>query len=254
MRKIYAIGIGAGDPEHLTVQAVKRLNEVDVFFVLAKGKEKDDLVRARQQILDRFVERPGYRVVRAEDPPRDRNPTDYRVAVADWHEARTELYEQLIRDELAEDQVGAILVWGDPALYDSTIALIDAVLARGAVEFSYEVIPGISSLAALTAAHRTTMNQIGRPVLITTGRRVEAGWPADIDDVFVMLDANCTFDRFTGEGLHLYWGAYLGTPTEILLEGPLTAELAGRVRSIRTEARARNGWIMDTYLLRRHRE
>ena len=70
MRKIYAIGIGAGDPEHLTVQAIDRLNRVDVFFVLDKGADKSDLVRLRQEILDRFVTRPGYRVALAEDPPR----------------------------------------------------------------------------------------------------------------------------------------------------------------------------------------
>lgn len=252
MRKLYAIGIGAGDPEHLTVQAINRLNQVDVFFMLEKGGEKDDLVRARQEILDRFVENPGYRVVREEDPARDRHPVDYRAAVADWHRARTDLYERLIRDELTENQVGAILVWGDPALYDSTITLIDAVLARGTVDFGYEVIPGISSLSALTAAHRTTMNQIGRPIQITTGRRLEAGWPADVDDVFVMLDAHCTFSRFTGKGLHIYWGAYLGTPAEILLAGPLNEHLAEQIRATRAKARTRKGWIMDTYLLRRH--
>src|SRR4051794_32300798 len=193
MRKIYAIGIGAGDPEHLTIQAIRRINQADVFFVLDKGREKADLVKARQEILDRFVEHPAYRMVRAEDPARDRDPADYRAAVAEWHSARAELYERLIRDELTENQTGAFLVWGDPALYDSTITLIEAVLARGNVEFAYEVIPGISSLSALTAAHRTTMNQIGRPVQITTGRRLEAGWPEGTDDVFVMLDANCTF-------------------------------------------------------------
>ena len=138
MRKIYAIGIGAGDPEHLTVQAIDRLNRVDVFFVLDKGAEKADLVRLRQEILDRYVTRP-YRMVLASDPPRDRTPADYRAAVADWHAARASVYESLISSSLAPDQVGAFLVWGDPSLYDSTIALIEAVLARGNVSFEYEV-------------------------------------------------------------------------------------------------------------------
>ncbi|WP_328603065.1 precorrin-6A synthase (deacetylating) [Amycolatopsis sp. NBC_00345] len=251
MRKIYAIGIGAGDPEHLTVQAVDRLNRVDVFFVLDKGDAKADLVRLRQEILDRFVTRPDYRVVSAKDPDRDRTPKDYRAAVADWHQLRTDVYERLIRDELDDGQTGAFLVWGDPSLYDSTIALIEAVLARGNVSFDYEVVPGVSSISALVARHRTTMNQIGRAVQLTTGRRLASGWPEGVDDVFVLLDAHTTFDRFVDAGLEIYWGAYVGTPDEILRSGPLDDALAAEIRSVRTEARERHGWIMDTYLLRR---
>jgi precorrin-6A synthase len=250
MRKLYAIGIGAGDPEHLTVQAIDRLNRVDVFFVLDKGAEKADLVRLRQEILDRYVTR-SYRVVLASDPPRDRTPPDYRAAVADWHEARASVYESLILSSLPPDGVGAFLVWGDPSLYDSTIALIEAVLARGNVAFEYEVVPGISSIAALVARHRTTMNQIGRAVQLTTGRRLASGWPEGVDDVFVLLDAHTTFDDFTDRGLHIFWGAYVGTPDEILISGPLTPALAAQIRSTRAEARERHGWIMDTYLLRR---
>lgn len=251
MRKIYAIGIGAGDPEHLTVQAVDRLNRVDVFFVLDKGDAKADLVRLRQEILDRFVTSPGYRVVSAKDPDRDRTPEDYRAAVADWHQLRTDVYERLIRDELADGQTGAFLVWGDPSLYDSTIALIEAVLARGNVSFDYEVVPGVSSISALVARHHTTMNQIGRAVQLTTGRRLAAGWPEGADDVFVLLDAHTTFDQFADAGLEIYWGAYVGTPDEILRSGPLDDALAAEIRSVRAEAQARHGWIMDTYLLRR---
>ncbi|MEA2926682.1 MAG: precorrin-6A synthase, partial [Alphaproteobacteria bacterium] len=33
MRKILIIGIGAGDPEYVTVQAVNALNRVDAFFI-----------------------------------------------------------------------------------------------------------------------------------------------------------------------------------------------------------------------------
>ncbi|MEU8640270.1 precorrin-6A synthase (deacetylating) [Amycolatopsis sp. NPDC048633] len=250
MRTLYAIGIGAGDPAHLTVQAIDRLNRVDVFFVLDKGSEKADLVRLRQEILDRFVTRP-HRLVLVADPPRDRTPEDYRAAVADWHAARAAVYERVLLSELPDGSTGAFLVWGDPSLYDSTIALIEAVLARGNVEFEYEVIPGISSISALVARHRTTMNQIGRPVQLTTGRRLATGWPEGVDDVLVLLDAHTSFDSYADTGLQIYWGAYVGTPDEILISGPLTSALAAEIRETRAAARERHGWIMDTYLLRR---
>ncbi|HEV7973123.1 precorrin-6A synthase (deacetylating) [Amycolatopsis sp.] len=248
MRKIFVIGIGAGDPEHVTVQAINRLNEVDVFFVLTKGSEKQDLVRLRQEILERYVKEPAYRVVEARDPDRDRTPANYETAVTDWHRLRTDVYERMIRDELADGQRGAFLVWGDPALYDSTITLVDAVLARKNVEFGYDVIPGVSSLSVLAAQHRTAFNRIGKPVQITTGRRLAEGFPADADDVLVMLDANNTFTKFPD--MDVFWGAYLGTPDEILVSGKVS-DVADEIVTRRAEARERKGWIMDTYLLRR---
>jgi precorrin-6A synthase len=53
MRRLLVIGIGAGNPEHVTVEAVKALNEVDVFFVIEKRAATDDLVRLRTEICER---------------------------------------------------------------------------------------------------------------------------------------------------------------------------------------------------------
>ena len=41
------------------------------------------------------------------------------------------IYETLLLNQLAEGEVGAFLVWGDPALYDSTLRILDAVAAGG---------------------------------------------------------------------------------------------------------------------------
>jgi precorrin-6A synthase len=63
MKKLFVIGIGAGNPDYVTVQAINALNEVDVFFVIDKGKEKEDLVRLRKEVCDRFIENKSYRTV-----------------------------------------------------------------------------------------------------------------------------------------------------------------------------------------------
>ncbi|MBM9509509.1 precorrin-6A synthase (deacetylating) [Actinacidiphila acididurans] len=252
MKEIHVIGIGSGDPEQLTLQAVRALAATDVFFLLDKGEEKADLIRLRELLLARHA-RPGHRVAVARDPDRDRTaPTrGYAPAVDDWRRRRADVYERLIGEELADGERGAFLVWGDPALYDSTLGILQEVHARGTTDFTWTVIPGISSVSALAARHRTGLNQVGRPVQITTGRRLaDTGLPPDVDDLVVMLDAHQTFARFTDHDLHIYWGAYLGTPDEILISGPLT-EVADRIRTTRDQARARKGWIMDTYLLRR---
>ncbi|WP_327292874.1 precorrin-6A synthase (deacetylating) [Streptomyces sp. NBC_01198] len=254
MRQIYVIGIGAGDPRQLTLQAIDALGRADVFFLLDKGEDKAGLVRLREDILERHAAGP-HRVVVARDPDRDRTAATgaYAPAVDDWRRRRADIYQRLIAEELAEDGCGAFLVWGDPALYDSTLAVLEDVHARGGADFDWTVVPGISSVATLAARHRTGLNQVGRPVQITTGRRLAdaGGLPDGVDDVVVMLDARQAFGALAGQGLHIFWGAYLGTPDEILLAGPLDEAMADRIRAARTDARARKGWIMDTYLLRR---
>lgn len=253
MKRIHVIGIGAGDPEQLTLQAVRAIGETDVFFLLDKGEEKADLVDLRTRVLAEHA-RPGHRVAVGRDPRRDRTaPTRrYPGAVDDWRRRRAEVCEALIARELADGECGAFLVWGDPSLYDSTAAILREVRRRGAQDFAWTVIPGISSVATLAARHRTGLNQVGGPVHITTGRRLaEGGLPDGTDDVVVMLDARRAYGPLAGQGLHIYWGAYLGTADEILIAGELDDALAARITAVRGEARARKGWIMDTYLLRR---
>lgn len=254
MKEILIIGVGAGDPDYITVQAIKAMNRVDVFFVVDKGAVKDDLVQLRREICERHIARPDYRFVEIADPERDRvaaGTPAYTAAVQAWHARRTEAFERAITEELTEDGVGAFLVWGDPSLYDGTIRIVEELLRRDEVSFTYTVIPGVSSLHALTAAHRIPLNRIGEPIHITTGRRLAAeGMPPGRDNVVVMLDGECAFTSVTDESVEIYWGAYLGTSDELLMAGPVTV-MAPQIERLRGEARARKGWIMDTYLLRR---
>jgi precorrin-6A synthase len=221
--------------------------------VVDKGGDTGDLVALRKEICERFIEDPSYRMVEVPDPPRDRRATAYAGAVDDWRARRAEVWGRALCDELPDDAVGGLLVWGDPSLYDSTIDVIERILAAGRIAFEYEVIPGISSVHALTARHRIAINRVGGAVQITTGRRLSNdGWPDGIDDLVVMLDADCSFRALDPDGVEIFWGAYLGTPDELLVAGPL-AEAAPKIEEIRADARKRKGWIMDTYLLRRVR-
>jgi len=249
MRKLKLIGIGAGNPDYITLQAVNALTQVDVVFVTDKGAGTSDLVRARSEVCERHMRTKPYRIVEIQDPERDRGNSEYRTAVTVWHEKRAALYEQVIREQLSDDECGAFLVWGDPSLYDSTLRIVDQVAARGTVDFECEIIPGISSIQALAARHKIALNRIGEPVHITTGRRLSDESGIDTD-VVVMLDGECAFKALADEDIDIYWGAYLGTPDEILLSGKLR-ELSVQIEQVRAQARQRKGWIMDTYLLRK---
>lgn len=142
----------------------------------------------------------------------------------------------------------ALLVWGDPALYDSTLRIAARMQPAPA---SVGVVAGITSVQALAAAHAVPLNDIGQPFMVTTGRQLrEQGWPAGVDTAVVMLDGQCSFTVLPPEGLHIWWGAYLGMPQQLLDSGPL-AEAGPRIERTRATARARHGWLMDIYLLRR---
>jgi len=113
MRKLLIIGIGAGDPDYITVQAINALNEVDVFFVIDKGEEKDDLVRLRKELCRKYIRDQSFRIVEAPDPERDRKAEAYASAVEDWYEKRARIFERMIAEELDEDGCGGFLVWGE---------------------------------------------------------------------------------------------------------------------------------------------
>jgi precorrin-6A synthase len=250
MRKLKLIGIGAGNPDYITLQAVKALNEVDVIFLTDKGADTADLACARTEVCRRHMQSKPYRIVSIPDPERDRSGAAYRSAVAEWHEKRADLYEQTIQEHLRDGECGAFLVWGDPSLYDSTLRIIDQLEARRAVQFECEIIPGITSIQALAARHAISLNQIGEPVRITTGRRLAQCGLGSEASVVVLLDGQCAFKALADDDIDIYWGAYLGTPDEILLAGKLS-ELCDQIERVRAQARQRKGWIMDTYLLRK---
>lgn len=243
------IGIGAGTVSFVTAEAAAAIADTDVFVVFDKGDQKADLVGVRREVLDRFSGSKRFRVVVIEDFRRD-DRLPYGEAVSRWHAKRVAEVERVLLDEVADDDVSGILVWGDPSLYDSALRIIDQVNDRGRVRVQHTVIPGISSVQVLTARHRIPLNRIGGSVLITTGRRLREGLPHGVDDVVVMLDADTSFTTLVGQGFEIFWGAYLGSPDELLLSGPLD-DVADEIVRVRSEARAAKGWMFDTYLLRR---
>jgi precorrin-6A synthase len=250
MKRILIIGIGAGDPDYITMQAVKALNRVDVFFLMDKGPAKRKLRALREALCRQYIKDRAYRFVEAPSPPRDTAPADYRAAVDELNREKRVVFENMIATEMEDGETAGILVWGDPMLYDSTIRNIEAIAASRRHDVDYEVIPGITAVQALAARHRIPLNRIAEPVALTTGRRLTDGFPAGIDSVVVLLDGEDTFRRFVDQEVEMWWGAYLGTPDEILIKGKV-AEVADEIHRRRSEARKANGWIMDTYLMRK---
>jgi precorrin-6A synthase len=247
--RVLVIGIGTGNLDHLTGEAVAALNEVDLFLVADKGPAKRDLAALRTTICQTFIEH-DYRLIEVPDPERDRSPGDYSRTVRDWHAARLQAYAAIVHQHLPAGGTLGFLVWGDPAFYDSSIRLAKGLSGHG-IDVELRVVPGISSLQLLAARHQIALNQIGGSVHVTTGRRLIEEYSPDLGDVVVMLDGNLACEGLIDSypDLQIFWGAQLGLPAETLLAGRLGSVLP-QIRATRADIRAREGWVMDTYLLR----
>lgn len=247
MIELSLIGIGTGNPDHLTRQAMRALNAADLILIPRKGASKADLAELRRAIVAEVVTNPATRIAEFDLPVRDESVADYRQRVDDWHDAIAAVWAQTIADQLGAAGRVALLVWGDPSLYDSTLR----IAARLHPAPRLEVVPGITSIQALTAAHAIPLNEINGPVMVTTGRRLrDEGFPPGTDTCVVMLDGECSFRHLSPEGLHIWWAGFAGMPEQITDHGPL-AEAGPRIIETRAQARADHGWIMDIYLLRR---
>ena len=251
-RELFLIGIGAGDPDWMTIEASRAIQQLDVLFVVVKDGDLDDLVEARRVVVERHRTTP-VQIVELTDPPRPwRTAPDYDRAVARWRTQRLEQWSLAVGRSLRPGQVGGFLVWGDPSLYESTLGIAAQLVAAAPADapIRMRVLPGISSVLALAARHQIPLNRQGRALQISPARLLRGGMPAGMDDVVVMLDGAQTFAAIEPDGLDIYWGAYLGTADEILVSGPLSS-VRDEILRIRAEAAARKGWMFDTYLLRR---
>lgn len=241
-RRLTLVGIGIGRPEHLTLEAVEALRSASVALVTVK-RSGDPLAAVRRELVAHHA--PDLRVVEVADPERDRTPSDYEAAVADWHEARAVAWERALAEH---DGDAVVLVWGDPGFYDSTIRVVERVLARGTVSFDWSVLPGISALQLLAARHRVVLHDVGQPVHVTTERRLREAVEQGQRNVAVFLTSGT--DLAGLEDWRVWWGANLGSPSERLVAGRV-GDVADTIAAARLEAKAEAGWVMDLFLLRR---
>lgn len=248
MIDLHLIGIGTGNPDHLTRAAIGAMNAADLILLPRKGKAKSDLIDLRRMLCADALTG-STRVVEFDLPTRS-TAMPYLDAVHVWHDAIAAAWAEQIHMHLPQGGSLALLVWGDPSLYDSSLR-IAAQLQAGGMPLRVHVVPGITSIQALTAAHGIALNRLAEPVLITTGRRLrEQGWPSMADSIAVLLDGECAFEAIPPENVAIWWGAYLGMPQEALIHGPL-AQVRGAIVARRAELRVEHGWIMDVYLMRR---
>lgn len=250
--RIRILGVGMG-PQHVTPEVAAALRTVD--YVLAAEKSDDDPLLALRRAIAQAHPGPHgpAELVALPDPQRDRSTTlttgGYQGAVTDWHDARAAQYAAVLRDR---GGTAAFLVWGDPSLYDSTIRVVEKVRDLG-VDLEFDVLAGISAPQLLAARHRIVLHEVGRPVHITTGRRLQEAVATGLDNIVAML--NPPPERLDLTGLDdwtIWWGANLGADGERLITGRL-GDVLPAIADARASAEAQAGWVMDVFLARKPR-
>ena len=146
--KLYGVGVGPGDPELLTLKAVRVLREADVVLVPDSVKaDKTALHIASAYLQNKTVETVTTPMVR------DKAVVDAAYTAA----------AERICALLDQGRQVAFLTLGDPTVYSTYMYIHEKVLARG---YDVEVVPGVPSFCAAAARLNLSLCQGSEPLLI----------------------------------------------------------------------------------------
>lgn len=153
--KLYGIGVGPGDPELLTLKAVRVINEADVIYTAASAKNSYSLAVeiATPHISSRAsIESLSFPMT-----------SDKQVTTDAWNRNA-----EIIAETLKSGKTAAFLTLGDPSTY-STFGYILKSLKHVMPEADIETIPGITSFHAAAARLNRTLVEAEQSLLITSG-------------------------------------------------------------------------------------
>ena len=147
---LYGVGVGPGDPELVTLKAMRVLQEVPVICVPQAETSRDSYAL---EIVKSYLDEDKQEILRLTFP------TDDEEAAGEvWRGAANSVGERL-----AKSQDVAFITEGDPMLYSTFSYVLDAV-CQNFPEAQVEIIPGVSSVMAAAAS-------AGVP-LVTHGQRL----------------------------------------------------------------------------------
>lgn len=146
--RLIGVGTGPGDPELLTLKAVRALEEADVVAFFAKrGSNGNARGIVGPYFRETWIELPLIYPVTTEI---HKDATEYRDAIAGFYENSVERIENHLKD----GKIVAILSEGDPLFYGSYMHLH----VRLSPKWPTEVIPGVTAMSGC-------WSQTGTPIV-----------------------------------------------------------------------------------------
>ena len=152
---LFGIGVGPGDPELLTVKAVRALEKVDVVFAACSTKNQySHALSIAHPHLKNGVE------IRFLGFPMTQDPQELEDA---WAENA-----RLTAEVLDAGKDAAFLTLGDPMVY-STFGYLLRTLRKQNGHYKIEIIPGVTSYQAAAARTETILAESCQNLVITSG-------------------------------------------------------------------------------------
>lgn len=160
--RLIGVGVGPGDPELLTLKAVRAIESADIVAYFAKaGRES----HARAVVADRLGHAAELPLAYPVTTEVHRHDPAYRAAIGSFYAAAADR----IAAHLAAGRTVAVLAEGDPLFYGSYMHLH----CRLAPRFPTEIVPGVTGMSG-------AWSQAGAP--IAQGDDVTAILPGTLDE------------------------------------------------------------------------
>jgi len=150
--RLYAVGVGPGDPDLLTVKAIKTISMADVIACPAKGSEPGVAYQIASKACSGISEK---EIILLSFPMKTEN------LITAHQEAAYKISEKLKAGKNV-----AFLTLGDPEFYSTFYYIADIIKKEG---YDIEVINGVTSFSAAAARLMLPVALGSEPVMITTG-------------------------------------------------------------------------------------
>lgn len=144
MKKLYGIGTGPGDPELLTLKAVKAMEKSNIIFAPNNKGKNMAIDTAKEFIKDKEI-------VYIDFPMGSVTREDYKEAA------------QIILNKIPENSQGAFLTIGDPMIYSTFIYIMEELEGE---DINIEIISGIPSFVASAAEAKVPLTVKGDNFLL----------------------------------------------------------------------------------------
>lgn len=181
MSRLIGVGVGPGDPEHLTLKALRALRDADRVFVPETDTTRGGAGRA-ERIVARHVE--AGRIERLRFAMGSNGARE-----GDWSRAG-----EVIAPVLRRGQTAAFATIGDPNLY-STFSYVAETVRELVPSVVVETVPGITALQDLAARSGTVLAEGDERLALIP-------WPAGAERLREALDDFDTVVVYKG-GRHL---------------------------------------------------
>ena len=150
--RLYGVGVGPGDPELLTLKALRILREVPI---ICAPQAENSTESYALNIVDEYLDKDAQEVVRLFFPTNNE-----RAAGAVWLRAADDLAKRL---KAGRDV--AFITEGDPMLF-STFQYVMESIRENHPDIPVEIVPGVSSVMAAAASAKTSLAAHGQTLAI----------------------------------------------------------------------------------------